>query len=76
MDSAKVRADGSWQYAGAEGALVFCADKSKGGLWFRVVDLGVSQAFVIIGYIIMKHQKGVLQGECTELGANDSHIEV
>lgn len=31
-----------WQYAGAEGALVFCADKAKGGLWFRVVDLGVS----------------------------------
>jgi hypothetical protein len=22
--------------------LVFCADKVKGGLWFRVVDLGVS----------------------------------
>jgi len=57
MDRAKVRADGRWQYAGAEGALVFCADKSKGGLWFRVVDLGVSQAFVIIGYIIMNHQK-------------------
>ena len=31
-----------WNYAGAEGALVFCADKSKGGLWFRVVDLAVS----------------------------------
>ncbi|WWC63110.1 uncharacterized protein I303_105710 [Kwoniella dejecticola CBS 10117] len=29
----------SWSYAGAEGALVFCADKAKGGLWFRVVDL-------------------------------------
>ncbi|ORY35354.1 hypothetical protein BCR39DRAFT_508969 [Naematelia encephala] len=29
----------SWNYAGAEGALVFCADKAKGGLWFRVVDL-------------------------------------
>lgn len=32
-----------WNYAGAEGALVFCADKVKGGLWFRVVDLGVSE---------------------------------
>ncbi|KAK1926970.1 actin regulatory protein [Papiliotrema laurentii] len=30
----------SWTYAGAEGALVFCADKAKGGLWFRIVDLG------------------------------------
>ncbi|OCF30652.1 wiskott-Aldrich syndrome protein [Kwoniella heveanensis BCC8398] len=29
----------SWSYSGAEGALVFCADKAKGGLWFRVVDL-------------------------------------
>ncbi|KAK8854936.1 hypothetical protein IAR55_003675 [Kwoniella newhampshirensis] len=28
-----------WSYAGAEGALVFCADKAKGGLWFRIVDL-------------------------------------
>ena len=31
-----------WSYTGAEGALVFCADKAKGGLWFRVVDLSVS----------------------------------
>ncbi|WVQ81706.1 hypothetical protein IAT38_003831 [Cryptococcus sp. DSM 104549] len=29
----------SWHYTGAQGALVFCADKAKGGLWFRVVDL-------------------------------------
>lgn len=32
----------SWNYSGAEGALVFCVDKAKGGLWFRVVDLAVS----------------------------------
>lgn len=30
-----------WTYTGVEGALVFCADKVKGGLWFRVVDLTV-----------------------------------
>ncbi|TXT13108.1 hypothetical protein VHUM_01509 [Vanrija humicola] len=29
----------SWKYGGATGALVFLADKAKGGLWFRVVDL-------------------------------------
>ncbi|WRT68220.1 uncharacterized protein IL334_005196 [Kwoniella shivajii] len=29
----------TWSYTGAEGALVFCADKAKSGLWFRVVDL-------------------------------------
>ncbi|WWC90875.1 uncharacterized protein L201_005812 [Kwoniella dendrophila CBS 6074] len=29
----------TWSYSGCEGALVFCADKAKGGLWFRVVDL-------------------------------------
>lgn len=33
----------SWRYAGAEGALVFCADRAKGGLWFRAVDLTVSK---------------------------------
>lgn len=32
----------SWTYAGAEGALVFCADKQRQGLWFRIVDLSVS----------------------------------
>jgi len=32
----------TWTYSGAEGALVFCADKAKGGLWFKVVDLAVS----------------------------------
>lgn len=26
------------------GALVFCVDKAKGGLFFRVVDLSVSRA--------------------------------
>lgn len=32
-----------WTYAEQEGALVFCADKdkSKAGLWFRMVDLTV-----------------------------------
>ncbi|KAL1407344.1 hypothetical protein Q8F55_006766 [Vanrija albida] len=29
----------TWKYGGATGALVFLADKAKGGLWFRVVDL-------------------------------------
>jgi hypothetical protein len=28
-----------WQYSGVEGALVFVADKARGGLFFRVVDL-------------------------------------
>lgn len=28
-----------WQYSGVEGALVFVADKARGGLCFRVVDL-------------------------------------
>lgn len=31
-----------WSYSGVEGALVFCVDKAKGGLWFRVVTLSVS----------------------------------
>ena len=34
----------SWAYAGVQGALTFCQDKVKGGLWFRVVDLIVSGA--------------------------------
>lgn len=34
--------DDRWSYSGVEGALVFCADKVKGGLWFRVVTLSVS----------------------------------
>ncbi len=34
-------ASSRWSSAGAEGALVFCADRAKGGLWFRVVDLTV-----------------------------------
>lgn len=32
----------AWSFTGAEGALTFCADKAKGGLWFRVVELSVS----------------------------------
>lgn len=28
-----------WQYTGVEGGLVFVADKVRGGLCFRVVDL-------------------------------------
>ena len=32
----------SWSYTGNQGALVFCLDKEKGGLWFRIVDLMVS----------------------------------
>ncbi|RXK38121.1 wiskott-Aldrich syndrome protein [Tremella mesenterica] len=36
----------TWTYANAEGALVFCADKSKGGLWFRVVDLSSSRGVI------------------------------
>lgn len=31
-----------WAYTGIQGALTFCQDKVKGGLWFRVVDLIVS----------------------------------
>lgn len=31
-----------WAYTGVQGALTFCQDKVKGGLWFRVVDLIVS----------------------------------
>jgi Wiskott-Aldrich syndrome protein len=31
-----------WNYGGATGALAFVADKAKGGLWFRIVDLSVS----------------------------------
>lgn len=36
--------EGDWSFAEQEGALVFCADKDKGkaGLWFRMVDLTVS----------------------------------
>lgn len=34
--------DDRWSYSGVEGALVFCVDKAKGGLWFRVVTLSVS----------------------------------
>ncbi len=34
----------SWAYTGIQGALVFCLDKGKGGLWFRVVDLMVSSS--------------------------------
>lgn len=30
-----------WQYAGQEGALVLSAEKSKGALWFRMIDLTV-----------------------------------
>ncbi|ORX38679.1 hypothetical protein BD324DRAFT_376200 [Kockovaella imperatae] len=33
----------TWSYAGVTGALVFCADKAKGGLWFRLVDLSSYQ---------------------------------
>ncbi|RSH81390.1 Wiskott-Aldrich syndrome protein 1 [Saitozyma podzolica] len=36
----------SWSYAGVEGALVFCADKHRGGLWFRVVDLAGNRGVV------------------------------
>ncbi|KAH8090702.1 hypothetical protein HD553DRAFT_330360 [Filobasidium floriforme] len=31
--------ESSWAYTGIQGALTFCQDKVKGGLWFRVVDL-------------------------------------
>ena len=34
----------SWAYTGIQGALTFCQDKVKGGLWFRVVDLIVSDS--------------------------------
>lgn len=34
-------ADG-WAYAGVQGALTFCIDKNRGGLWFKLVDLLVS----------------------------------
>lgn len=37
-----VKTDARWNYAGATGALAFVADKAKGGLWFRIVDLSVS----------------------------------
>lgn len=33
-----------WKYTGVTGALVFCVDKAKGGLFFRVVNLSVSGA--------------------------------
>ncbi|RSH79746.1 Wiskott-Aldrich syndrome protein 1 [Apiotrichum porosum] len=33
------RPNSGWNYSGATGALVFVADKNRGGLWFRVVDL-------------------------------------
>jgi Wiskott-Aldrich syndrome protein len=32
----------SWSYTGQEGALVLSADKAKGALWFKMVDLTVS----------------------------------
>ncbi|KAL0249713.1 hypothetical protein I308_103014 [Cryptococcus tetragattii IND107] len=36
----------SWSYSGVEGALVFCADKVKGGLWFRVVTLSSGRGVI------------------------------
>lgn len=31
-----------WSYAGLQGAIVLMSDKTKGGFWFRLVDLAVS----------------------------------
>ncbi|EAL20585.1 hypothetical protein CNBE5050 [Cryptococcus deneoformans B-3501A] len=36
----------SWSYSGVEGALVFCVDKAKGGLWFRVVTLSSGRGVI------------------------------
>ncbi|GMK58427.1 hypothetical protein CspeluHIS016_0504590 [Cutaneotrichosporon spelunceum] len=36
----------SWNYGGATGALAFVADKAKGGLWFRVVDLSSDRGVI------------------------------
>ncbi|KAL7423507.1 hypothetical protein Q5752_001087 [Cryptotrichosporon argae] len=36
----------AWSFAGVEGALVFCADKARGGLWFRVVDLASNRGVI------------------------------
>jgi Wiskott-Aldrich syndrome protein len=39
VSDARKLTDYRWQYSGVEGALVFVADKARGGLCFRVVDL-------------------------------------
>lgn len=33
-----------WRYTGVQGCVAFCSDKNVGGLWFRVVDLIVSDS--------------------------------
>lgn len=37
-----------WSYAGQEGALVLSADKGKGALWFKMIDLTVSSCILHI----------------------------
>ncbi|CAK9779664.1 unnamed protein product [Cutaneotrichosporon oleaginosum] len=36
----------TWNYGGATGALAFVADKAKGGLWFRIVDLSSNSGVI------------------------------
>ena len=35
--------DQDWVYSGVQGGLCLVVDKQRGGVWFRVVDLLVSQ---------------------------------